>query len=44
MSGLNPDLLRDGAAYADRWVAYRQEWAEVPGIVAAIWNDGTFLL
>ena len=44
MSGLNPDLLRDGAAYADRWVAYRQEWAEVPGIVAAIWHDGTFLL
>ena len=44
MSSLNLDLLREGVAYADSWVAYRQEWAEVPGIVVAIWHDGEFLL
>lgn len=44
VSSLNLDLVRDGVAYADRWVAYRQEWAEVPGIVVAICHDGTFLL
>lgn len=44
MSQLDPDLLRDGVAYADRWVAYQQERREVPGIVVTIRHGDDVLL
>ncbi len=39
MGQMNRDLLRDGVAYADQWVAYQQERREVPGVVVAIRHD-----
>lgn len=44
MKQLHADLLRDGAAYADQWVAYQQERREVPGIVVAIRHGDDLLL
>lgn len=44
MGQMNRDLLRDGVAYADQWVAYQQERREVPGVVIAIQHDDTLLL
>ena len=44
MSQLQAELLNDGVAYVDRWLAYQQERREVPGIVVAIrWKDQLLL-
>lgn len=44
MSQIDPGLLRDGVAYADRWVAYQQERRDIPGVVVAIRHDDELLL
>ncbi|MDQ6670558.1 MAG: beta-lactamase family protein [Chloroflexota bacterium] len=44
MSGLNRELVLDGLAYADRWLAYRQEAREMPGLVVAVQLDQDLLL
>jgi CubicO group peptidase (beta-lactamase class C family) len=44
MNQLHPDLLRDGVAYADRWIAYQQERREVPGIAVTISHGDQVLL
>jgi CubicO group peptidase (beta-lactamase class C family) len=44
MSQPDADLLKDGVAYADQWMAYQQERRDVPGIVVAIrWHDQILL-
>lgn len=44
MSQIDPTLLRDGVAYADRWLAYQQERRDIPGLVVAIRHDDRLLL
>lgn len=44
MGKIEPDLLRDGVAYADQWLAYQQERRDLPGIAVAIRHDGETLL
>jgi CubicO group peptidase (beta-lactamase class C family) len=44
MTELNHELLRDGVAYADRWLAYRQQVREIPGIAVAVQHDQELLL
>jgi CubicO group peptidase (beta-lactamase class C family) len=44
MGKLDQALLRDAVAYADQWVAYRQEQCELPGVVVAIRCDDQLLL
>lgn len=44
MSQIDPALLRDGVAYADRWLAYQQERRDIPGLVVAIRHDDRLLL
>ena len=44
MSQINRDLLRDGVAYVDQWMAYQQERREIPGVVVAIRHEDQFLL
>ena len=41
---LDVGLLRDGAAYANQWVAYQQQRRDLPGVVAAVWGDDQLLL
>lgn len=41
---MNLDLLRDGVAYADQWLAHQRELREIPGLVVAIQHDDTLLL
>src|SRR5689334_15006666 len=41
---MNDDLLRDGVAYADQWVAYQQERRDIPGVAVAIRHDDRLLL
>ena len=36
MGGIDRDLLRDGVAYVDHWVAYQQDRRDLPGVVVAI--------
>ncbi|MBV9354972.1 MAG: beta-lactamase family protein [Chloroflexi bacterium] len=36
--------LLDGVGYADRWLSFRQQLREIPGLVAAICLDGEMLL
>ena len=44
MGQINQDLLRDGVAYVDRWMAYQQERREIPGVVVAIRHEDQLLL
>ena len=44
MSQINRDLLRDGVAYVDQWIAYQQERREIPGVVVAIRHEDQLLL
>jgi len=39
MGGIDRDLLRDGVAYVDHWVAYQQDRRDLPGVVVAIQGD-----
>jgi D-alanyl-D-alanine carboxypeptidase len=41
---MDRDLLRDGVAYADQWLAHQRELREIPGVVVAIQHDDTLLL
>src|SRR3954454_11465847 len=43
MAGI-ADGARDSADYADRWLAFRQQWLHVPGVQAAVWVDGDLVL
>ncbi len=36
MSDNDKELLRDGAAYVDQWMAYQQDRRDLPGLVVAI--------
>ena len=44
MGEVNRDLLRDGAAYVDRWIACQRERRELPGVLVAIRHDDQVLL
>jgi CubicO group peptidase (beta-lactamase class C family) len=44
MTELNRELLRAGVAYADQWLAYRQQAREIPGIAVAVQHDQELLL
>ncbi len=44
MGQINRDLLRDGVAYVDQWMAYQQERREIPGVVVAIRHEDQLLL
>lgn len=44
MSEIDRNLLRDGVAYVDQWIAYQQERRELPGVVVAIRHDDELLL
>ena len=44
MAQLNLDLVRDGVAYADQWLAYQQERREIPGITVAVRCDDALVL
>jgi len=36
VSEIDLELLRNGVAYADQWIAYQQDRREIPGVVVAI--------
>jgi CubicO group peptidase (beta-lactamase class C family) len=36
--------LREGVAYADRWLEYRREFRDIPGLIVAIRHKGELLL
>jgi CubicO group peptidase (beta-lactamase class C family) len=38
------DLLRDGVAYADGWLAHQRELREIPGMVVAVQHEDELLL
>src|SRR5438270_2057811 len=44
MAHLEMDLLRQGAAYVEQWVGYRQERRDLPGVVVAIWGGDDLVL
>lgn len=44
MTQVNAQLLRDGVAYADRWLAYRREFRDIPGLSVAVLHDRELLL
>jgi CubicO group peptidase (beta-lactamase class C family) len=44
MSELNRELLRDGVAYADQWLAYRQSVRDIPGVAFAVRHDQDLLV
>ncbi len=44
MSQIDRDLLRDGVAYVDQWMAYQQERRAIPGVVVAIRHEDQLLL
>src|SRR5579875_740070 len=44
VSEINREQLQQGVAYADRWIAYRQQAQEIPGVVVAIRFEDQLLL
>jgi CubicO group peptidase (beta-lactamase class C family) len=44
VSAVHPDLLREGVAYVDQWMAYQQERRQVPGLALAIGHADQILL
>jgi CubicO group peptidase (beta-lactamase class C family) len=36
MANLDSNALRDALAYVDRWVAFRREYRDIPGLVVAV--------
>jgi len=44
MNQTDARLWRDGAAYADRWLAYRREFRDLPGLAVAVRHDQDLLL
>ena len=36
MANLDRHALRDALAYVDRWVAFRREFRDIPGLVVAV--------
>jgi CubicO group peptidase (beta-lactamase class C family) len=44
VNDIEHSALRDGVAYADRWLEYRREFRDIPGLVVAIRYDGELLL
>src|SRR5947209_16516835 len=36
MGGIDINMLREGVAYVDHWVAYQQDRRDLPGVVVAI--------
>ena len=39
MGGIDINMLREGVAYVDHWVAYQQDRRDLPGVVVAIQCD-----
>jgi CubicO group peptidase (beta-lactamase class C family) len=44
MNEIEASALRDGVAYADRWLEYRREFRDHPGLVAAVQHADDLLL
>jgi CubicO group peptidase (beta-lactamase class C family) len=44
MNEVDESALRDGIAYADRWLEYRREFRDHPGLVVAVQHDQDLLL
>jgi CubicO group peptidase (beta-lactamase class C family) len=44
MNDIERAALRDGVAYADRWLEYRREFRDIPGLIAAVRHEGELLL
>src|SRR3954451_14580612 len=44
MNDVEVSALRDGVAYADRWLEYRREFRDHPGLVAAVQHHDDLLL
>jgi hypothetical protein len=41
---MDRQLLLEGVAYADQWLAHQREFREIPGVVVAIQHDDDVLL
>ena len=44
MTGLDPAALLEAAAYVDRWIAFRRELRDLPGLVVAIRHRNELVL
>lgn len=44
MAPVNRELLREAAAYADQWLAYQQQFHEIPAVTVAILHDDEIVL
>src|SRR5690349_3683921 len=36
MTDLDPNVLHDALAYVDRWLAFRREFRDIPGLIVAV--------
>lgn len=36
MTDLDPNVLHDAVAYVDRWLAFRREFRDIPGLIVAV--------